>query len=204
MEAETNNTPPVNATPNKGIAGSLATKIGAITAILLALAGFIDALVAITTKATTLTCNLTVAFAWCPKTVLSEQPGARIEPTRPAEPIPEAKRTAPAALPPTSLLGSSVGRWAVGDKSNCDVPSKSYSLRMSGGNIEWRDGVGNIDRENIVFDGEDEFRSTTVQSSHPSGGGEPNGTRWVYSRSGSDRIYVQPSNKGPFQLARCR
>ena len=51
----------------------------------------------------------------------------------------------------TLLLKSSLGRWAVGDLSNCRVPSKTYSLSMGSGNIVWRSGIGNVDIELIQF-----------------------------------------------------
>jgi hypothetical protein len=49
-----------------GLTGSLAGRIAAVSAILVAVGGFLDAVVAVTTKASTLTCNLTVSFPWCP------------------------------------------------------------------------------------------------------------------------------------------
>jgi hypothetical protein len=60
--------PPPEITPpsNRGLMGGLVGKIAAATAILLAVGSFLDATIAVTTKATTLTCNLTVSFPWCP------------------------------------------------------------------------------------------------------------------------------------------
>jgi hypothetical protein len=49
-----------------GSTASLTTKIAAVTGILLAVGGLFDAVVAVATKGTTLTCNLTVSFPWCP------------------------------------------------------------------------------------------------------------------------------------------
>jgi hypothetical protein len=44
---------------------SLVTRILAVSAVLVAVGGLLDAIVAVTTKAATLTCNLTVFFPWC-------------------------------------------------------------------------------------------------------------------------------------------
>jgi hypothetical protein len=101
------------------------------------------------------------------------------------------------------LLNSSLGRWAVGEQSNCQVPSKFYTLSSSGGNIVWRSGSGNIDTEAIVSSEESEFRTRTVSSIHQSGSGEAPGTSWIYTRTGADRIQVTPGGRNSFMLARC-
>jgi uncharacterized protein len=108
----------------------------------------------------------------------------------------------PAASPAT-LLTSSTGRWAIGDSSNCQVPSKSYFLTFAAGNITWRSGAGNTDIELIDTNGEAEFRTTTLKSIHPSGRGQTPGTSWIYSRIGPNRIQVKPGGRSSFLLARC-
>ena len=111
---------------------------------------------------------------------------------------------APYSPPPRpSLLNSSLGRWAVGGPSNCQVPSKFYTLSSSGGNIVWRNGLGSIDVEAIVYSDESEFRTRTVSSIHQSGSGEAPGTSWIYTRTGPDRIQVTPGGRSSFMLARC-
>jgi hypothetical protein len=107
------------------------------------------------------------------------------------------------AAPPATLLTSSTGRWAIGDSSNCQDPSKSYFLTFAAGNITWRSGVGNTDIESIDYNGEAEFRTTTLKSIHPSGRGQAPGTSWIYSRIGPDRIQVKPGGRSSFLLARC-
>jgi hypothetical protein len=107
------------------------------------------------------------------------------------------------AAPPATLLASSTGRWAIGDSSNCQDPSKSYFLTFAAGNITWRSGVGNTDIESIDYNGEAEFRTTTLKSTHRSGRGQAPGTSWVYSRIGPDRIQVKPGGRSSFLLARC-
>jgi TIR domain-containing protein len=105
--------------------------------------------------------------------------------------------------PPPLLLNSSLGRWAVGEQSNCQVRSKFYTLSSSGGNIVWRSGSGNVDTEAIVSSDESEFRTRTVSSIHQSGSGEAVGTSWTYTRIGADRIQVTPGGRNSFVLARC-
>jgi hypothetical protein len=127
-------------------------------------------------------------------------------PPQPVERPPVAAPT-PAPVPPPppprlSLLNSSLGRWAVGGSSNCQVPSKAYTLSSSGGNIVWHSGVG-VDIESILSSDESEFRTKTVSSFHPSGSGEPVGTYWTYTRSGPDRIQVTRDGRSAFVLARC-
>jgi Trypsin-like peptidase domain len=162
-----------------------------------------------------------------PPTRVSEpQPPARVSepqpPARVSEPQPPAKvttvprpnvppketRLTPADVPRSTtsspaLLTNSMGRWAVGSPSNCQIQSKSYSLSSAGDRITWLSGSGNTDIETIVYSGESEFRTTTVRSIHPSGHAVARGTSWTYSRIGPDRIRVSPSDRSPFLLARC-
>lgn len=81
-----------------------------------------------------------------------------------------------------SLLRSSLGRWAVEGQSNCEVPSKAYSLGLDGEAVVWQDGLGNIDIETVLFSDENEFRTATVNSIHKSGRTHPVGTSWIYSK----------------------
>ena len=66
--------------------------------------------------------------------------------------------------------------------------------------ITWRSGVGNTDIESIDYNGEAEFRTTTLKSIHPSGRGQAPGTSWIYSRIGPDRIQVKPGGRSSFLL----
>lgn len=106
--------------------------------------------------------------------------------------------------PAPSLLSSSLGRWAIADRSNCEVPNKAFALRLDGGTIVWQDGLGNVDIESIIHSDENEFRTTTVNSMHKSGRGYPLGTSWVYLRSGPDAIQVTESGRRTFHVVRCR
>lgn len=131
---------------------------------------------------------------------LSVEPPPEASPGRTAEP--------PSQTPPitaaSSFLSSSLGHWATGDRSNCSIPSKSYSLSFDGENIVWRNGVGNTDVEKVVFNDEEEFRTITLNSTHISGRNEAPGTNWIYLRIGPDRIQVKPGGRSPFLLARCQ
>jgi len=49
-------------------------------------------------------------------------------------------------------------------------------LTFAAGNITWRSGVGNTDIESIDYNGEAEFRTTTLKSIHPSGRCQAPGT----------------------------
>ena len=106
--------------------------------------------------------------------------------------------------PTSSLLDGSLGRWAIGDQSNCRVPNKAYSLRVNGGSIVWQDGLGNTDIETVVFSGENEFRTSTVNSVHKSGHVYSLGTNWIYLRTGPDGMQVTQNGDRTFQLTRCR
>ena len=102
----------------------------------------------------------------------------------------------------TSLLRNSLGQWAIGDPSDCQIPSKSYSLTRDAGNIIWRDGVGNVDIESVVYDDDTEFRSVTVKSIYKSSSWPP-GTNWTYLKIGVDRMQVT-SNGRNYVLSRCQ
>jgi tetratricopeptide (TPR) repeat protein len=102
------------------------------------------------------------------------------------------------------LLTASIGEWALEAQSNCQIPSKSYSLVIDGDNIVWRNGIGNMDVEAVVASDQDEFRTTTIKSIHTSGHGEPVGTSWTYSKLSGDRLKVKPTGRATFLLARCR
>jgi tetratricopeptide (TPR) repeat protein len=102
------------------------------------------------------------------------------------------------------LLTASIGQWALEAQSNCQVPSKSYSLVIDGDNIVWRNGIGNVDVEAVVASDQDEFRTTTIKSIHTSGHGESVGTTWTYSKLSGDRLQVKPTGQATFVLARCR
>jgi hypothetical protein len=106
-------------------------------------------------------------------------------------------------FPITLLESSFLSRWAIDTLSNCNVPSKSYSLKFDDGNMIWRDGTGKIDVESVVFRAEMELRTITVRSIHPNGRGEKAGTTWSYSSLGEDRILVKPGGRDAFRLARC-
>ena len=105
--------------------------------------------------------------------------------------------------PILSLLERSFGRWASGSESNCELPNKSYSLRVSGGTIVWQDGLGNTDIETIITSNENEFRTATVNSIHRSGRGYALGTAWTYSSSEVGGLQVTQGQR-TFKLARCR
>jgi hypothetical protein len=104
-----------------------------------------------------------------------------------------------------SLLHETIGRWAVADAANCSVPSKSFSLTIDGQTIVWRNGEGEIDIETVVFNGEDQFVTTTIKSLHTSSTRNiALGTNWVYSRDKPGRLQVQPAGRNPFILTRCQ
>ena len=70
--------------------------------------------------------------------------------------------------------------------------------------VGWRNNclarVGNIDTESIIFSGENEFRTNTVNSIHKSGRSYPLGTSWIYSRGGFDAIQVTQDAEERFTL----
>lgn len=85
------------------------------------------------------------------------------------------------------------------DAANCSVPSKSFSLTIDGQTIVWRNGDGEIDIETVMFNGEDQFVTTTVKSLHAvSTRNIAPGRNWVYSRDGDGRLQVQPSGRNSF------
>jgi hypothetical protein len=132
--------------------------------------------------------------------VAAPTPAPTPAPSSPPPASPDITRPPP---PRPLLLNSSIGRWAVGEPSNCQVASKFYTLSSSGGNIVWRSGSGNVDFEAIISSDESEFRTRTVTSIHQSGTGEAPGTSWTYTRIGPDRIQVTPGGRNSFVLARC-
>jgi S1-C subfamily serine protease len=129
-------------------------------------------------------------------------PGQSGPSTAPATP-PDVEKPRPDP-PAPSLLGISLGRWAIGDQSNCEAPNKAFSLKWNGRKIVWQDGLGNVDTENVIYSDEHEFQTTTVNSIHKSGRNYPFGTSWIYSRDGLDGIQVTESGRRTFHLARCR
>src|ERR1700722_15617977 len=59
--------------------------------------------------------------------------------TPPAPPPPPP----PSSPPPQSrslLVNNSLGRWAIGEPTNCSVRNKAYSLSLSAPNIVWQSG----------------------------------------------------------------
>ena len=67
----------------------------------------------------------------------------------------------------------------------------------------WVDGMGNSDFERIVYDGETEFRTTTLNSFRASGREVPAGVSWTYFKAGPERIQVKRGDgKPPFILVR--
>jgi hypothetical protein len=120
--------------------------------------------------------------------------------TRPTNP----SQSADPVQPTLSLLERSLGRWALGRQSNCELPTKSYSLRVSGGTIVWQDGLGNTDIEEIIASNESEFRTATVNSIHRSGRGHALGTAWTHSSSDVHGLQVTRDGQRTFELSRCR
>jgi clan AA aspartic protease (TIGR02281 family) len=130
-----------------------------------------------------------------------------LEPTEgTALPRPEAVDSTPAPTPRTtlSLLNGSLGQWAIGDETNCQIPQKAYSLRLDSGRVVWQNGTGGIDVEEVTLNNENEFRTVTVRSIRRVGSGFPPGTNWSYLRSGPDSIQVIESGQKTYRIARCR
>ena len=129
----------------------------------------------------------------------SDQSDSRTIPPTPAD----AEKSRSFQPDRSSLLGSSLGRWAIGGQSNCDVPTKAYSLRLDGGTIIWQTAWVTW-TSSIISTDENEFRTTTVNSIHKSGRSHPLGTSWIYSRSGFDAIQVTENGQRTFYIGRCR
>lgn len=102
-----------------------------------------------------------------------------------------------------SLLNRSLGQWAIGDETNCQVALKAYSLRLNGDTVVWQNGTGSIDVEEVTLNDENEFRTTTVKSIRRIGNGFPIGTSWTYLRSGPDSIQVIESGQKTYRIVRC-
>jgi hypothetical protein len=77
----------------------------------------------------------------------------------PPEPSPSVETATPprSAAPVHSLLDASLGFWAIGDRTNCEVPVKAFSLKMNGGSIVWQNGSGDVDIETILSNGKTNF-----------------------------------------------
>ena len=94
------NMPENEQTASTGQKTGLAGKILAVTAVVVAIGSLLDGLVAVTTKATTLTCNLTVSLPWC--SILNPEnklPPATPLPTTPLPPSNPPHVAAPPAIP---------------------------------------------------------------------------------------------------------
>lgn len=100
-----------------------------------------------------------------------------------------------------SLLNRSLGQWAIGDETNCQVALTS--LRLNGDTVVWQNGTGSIDVEEVTLNDENEFRTTTVKSICRIGNGFPIGTSWTYLRSGPDSIQVIESGQKTYRIVRC-
>ena len=102
------------------------------------------------------------------------------------------------------LLAPVAGIWAIDNQSNCHVPSKTYSLSVSGedGVITWMDGHGNTDGEGIIWSDSNEFRTMTVGSFH-SGRGNRLDTGWTYSSTDSLELIGVSKVETSFYIVRC-
>lgn len=121
----------------------------------------------------------------------------------PRAPPPPPPPSSPPPQPQSLLVNNSLGRWAIGEPSNCSVRGKAYSLSLSVPNIIWQSGTGNTDIESIISSGETQFRTTTVNSIHSASPGVALGTTWAYVSAGYDRIDVTSSRGNSFVLVRC-
>jgi hypothetical protein len=126
---------------SEGTVGKFVGRIAAISAILVAVGGLLDAVVAVTTKTMTLTCNLRISFPWCPASdvpelqrAANESPQTRVNAfvimaysqTGPAGGMPSARRDLKRATPDrwietyptgTSSYFDVIGRATLGDCS---------------------------------------------------------------------------------------
>ena len=97
---------------------------------------------------------------------------------------------------PASLLQKiATSRWC--------TQRSSYSLQVSGSDIVWKDSVGSIDMERIIYNNVVDAQTITQRSIHPQGDGVPAGTTWTYSLGGTDRINVLKNGGKAFSLTRC-
>lgn len=90
----------------------------------------------------------------------------------------------------------SASRW-------CTPSARSYSLQLAGNNIVWRDSLGNVDTESIVYNNANEAQTTTLKSFHPNGESEKVGTIWTYRASGKAVNVTNSASKKPFTLGPC-
>jgi hypothetical protein len=90
----------------------------------------------------------------------------------------------------------SAGRW-------CTPSARSYSLQLAGNSIVWRDSLGNVDTESIVYNTANEAQTTTQKSFHPNGESEKVGTIWTYRSSGRAVYVTNSAGKKPFALVPC-
>jgi len=168
-----------------GQKNGLAGKIVGLTAIILAVGGLIDGLVAVTTRVSTITCNLTISLPWCPA---------------PAIP-PVAPPNGPANTNPNGPVSEfllqkiATSRWC--------TSKHTYSLQVSGSDIVWKDSVGSVDTEHIVRNNDEDAQTVTQRSIHPKGDPVPVGTRWTYILGGADKINVSKNGEWAFSLTRC-
>jgi hypothetical protein len=104
-------------------------------------------------------------------------------------------------------LLAEIGRnsqWVIGGPATCGNPNGSnfYSLAVGSDAITWTNGLGSVDIESIVFNGDDQFQTTTRVSQHVGGKNVRVGQVWTYSRAGG-RIRVQRVGGSVFMLTRC-
>jgi hypothetical protein len=109
----------------------------------------------------------------------------------------------PAKADPMHLLDAVSGVWAI--DGDCDVKSKTYfaSVSDSGETIVWQDGLGNVDKEAVIWIGESEFRTITIASVHGRRAGHRLGTGWTYSAFGSFNSMQITRTGGTFYVSRC-
>jgi hypothetical protein len=97
-----------------------------------------------------------------------------------------------------------ISTWAVGSLSNCGVPSKAYTLEISGREVRWVNGLGSTDYETIVYADGFSFHTYTTDSLRNRGAqGQAAGQPWVYTQLPDGRIRVDPYGKRSFMLVRC-
>lgn len=110
--------------------------------------------------------------------------------------VPPSPRPTPIVRPDTLLLQKiSESRWC--------TQNRRYILQLGGNSIVWTDDRGDTDTERVVYNNVVEAQTVTQGSNHTHGGGEPAGTSWTYSPSGTDRIEVQKNGAKAFSLKRC-
>ena len=123
----------------------------------------------------------------------------------PEQPLIPERVVVPRAEPSINLTDHlAQGTWAIGTVANCANARKRYVLTLTGNSVTWRDGTGNIDVEEIVTTGSIGFSTRTVKSDHGAAREVKHGTTWTYSKLSADTVQVQPSDKAPFTLVRCK